>query len=621
MPVTPAARGTDDGAGLPPLLQQAVAAHRDGRVDDAETLYREFIDQNSDHPTALQLFGLLCSQRGDYAAAIELMRKSLQVFPEQPEVANNLGNALKRSGRIDEAIEFYAQAIAIYPEYIEALRNKALCHSAKRQFDDAGSCLLRALEVKPDDEVSLLMLGNLQQQKGDHGRAIEYYEKALEVNPDYADAHHNLGLSLRMIGDAKQALERYRSARELGLDRAELYTNIGNALIDDMDADGAIEAYREAVTRNPLDLDAHKNLNSLLWQNNRHDQYLDSYRSAINTHPDVPQLRVAYAVALNQQGAHDKSEQVLRDGLARIEDSTPMRTLLALSLEGSKEWEQALEEHAKTVGVANAMPDHRINYARALLACQRPEEALKQAQLGAAQMPYNQRALAYLGLCWRLLGDERDAMLNDYENMVQVYDVPIPNEYSNAADFNQRLAAALDRLHIGKIHPPEQTLRGGSQTYGNLFERREREIQELVAGLQRCVEDYIARLPRHTEHPLLARKADQYDFSASWSVRLRSCGYHEMHVHPLGWISSAYYVQVPPELENSHDNEGGLKFGEPDIDLGEAGSARRFIKPETGRLVLFPSYMWHGTLPFESQSARTTVAFDVVPVGQPTASG
>ena len=86
-----------------------------------------------------------------------------------------------------------------------------------------------------------------------------------------------------------------------------------------------------------------------------------------------------------------------------------------------------------------------------------------------------------------------------------------------------------------------------------------------------------------------------------------------MHTHPLGWISSAYYVNVPREVSDSDAHGGGIKFGEPDIDLGAAGEASRIIQPTAGRLVLFPSYMWHGTIPFESDEPRMTVAFDVVP--------
>jgi uncharacterized protein (TIGR02466 family) len=230
-------------------------------------------------------------------------------------------------------------------------------------------------------------------------------------------------------------------------------------------------------------------------------------------------------------------------------------------------------------------------------------------------MPQNQRALAYLGLCWRLLGDERDTLLNDYENMVRVYDVPVPQGFGSTAEFNARLNEVLGELHFATQHPPEQTLRGGTQTAGNLFVHRAPEIRALVEGLSACIADYIRRMPNDPQHPLFSRRSDKFAFATSWSVRLRRAGYHTMHMHPFGWISSAYYVDIPPEIEASDAAGGGLKFGEPDIDLGEHGQAQRQIQPAVGRLVLFPSYMWHGTVPFDSDRARTTVAFDVLPRG------
>jgi hypothetical protein len=173
----------------------------------------------------------------------------------------------------------------------------------------------------------------------------------------------------------------------------------------------------------------------------------------------------------------------------------------------------------------------------------------------------------------------------------------------------------LERLHVTRRHPPEQTLRGGTQTLGNLFDREDPEIVELARGVGECIKDYIGRFPAHPAHPLFGRRAPRFAFSASWSVRLAPCGFHTMHIHPLGWISSAYYVQVPKEVADaSGEGGGGIKFGEPDIDLGEQGHARRVIQPQVGQLALFPSYMWHGTIPFESRDPRMTVAFDVVPV-------
>ena len=106
--------------------------------------------------------------------------------------------------------------------------------------------------------------------------------------------------------------------------------------------------------------------------------------------------------------------------------------------------------------------------------------------------------------------------------------------------------------------------------------------------------------------------------SGSWSCRLHSGGFHDNHVHHKGWISSAYYVALPDATRESE--QGWLKFGESNIALGERDRPERLVQPVVGKLVLFPSYYWHGTVPFASNDPRMTVAFDVVPVAGP-ASG
>jgi hypothetical protein len=84
------------------------------------------------------------------------------------------------------------------------------------------------------------------------------------------------------------------------------------------------------------------------------------------------------------------------------------------------------------------------------------------------------------------------------------------------------------------------------------------------------------------------------------------------HVHPRGWISSAFYVELPATPEGSRGKEGWLKFGEPD-GTWSGLSADYWVEPAEGMLVLFPSYLWHGTVPFDGGGRRLTAAFDVIP--------
>jgi hypothetical protein len=98
-------------------------------------------------------------------------------------------------------------------------------------------------------------------------------------------------------------------------------------------------------------------------------------------------------------------------------------------------------------------------------------------------------------------------------------------------------------------------------------------------------------------------------------VRLHDQGFHISHIHPSGWLSSACYISLPPEIDGT-STQGALTFGVPDAALGLDLQPRRIVHPRPGMLAIFPSFMWHGTLPFESESPRLTVAFDALPAGQ-----
>jgi hypothetical protein len=68
-------------------------------------------------------------------------------------------------------------------------------------------------------------------------------------------------------------------------------------------------------------------------------------------------------------------------------------------------------------------------------------------------------------------------------------------------------------------------------------------------------------------------------------------------------------------MRAGHTGEGILSFGAPGMVTTPPLDAELSLRPEAGQLVLFPSYFWHGTLPFHSEQPRLTVAFDVVPDG------
>ena len=223
----------------------------------------------------------------------------------------------------------------------------------------------------------------------------------------------------------------------------------------------------------------------------------------------------------------------------------------------------------------------------------------------ALQGAYAHEVWPYAGTVWRVTGDPRSDWLEIESSLVSVIDLtealpPLPV-----------LSETLTALHLARGEYLDQSVRGGTQTDGPLFSRIDPVIQRVRAAVSSAVRDYVANLPpADPSHPLLRHRRDRaVRFAGSWSVRLRSGGHHSNHVHPQGWISSALYVALPPR-STSDDCAGWLSIGEPDELLGLNETPVRKIEPVPGRLVLFPSWMWHGTVPFPD-GERLTIAFDV----------
>lgn len=243
--------------------------------------------------------------------------------------------------------------------------------------------------------------------------------------------------------------------------------------------------------------------------------------------------------------------------------------------------------------------------ARHQLKAGRPDEAAQTIEPWLGRDP--EGALwPYAALAWRLTGDPRAQWLEGEEALVGVYDL------TDRIDDLAGLAAHLRALHTAQAPPIDQSVRGGTQTDGNLLLRADPPIQALRAVLLETVAEHIVRLPAFRPgHPTLLARRDPQRIAGSWSVRLQDAGFHADHVHPQGWLSSAFYVALPDSLsgEASGEAAGWLSLGEcrelvPDLQ------PQQLVEPRPGRLVLFPSTMWHGTRTFTA-GERLTVAFDI----------
>ncbi len=597
-------------------LRRAADALDRGQLEDALSIVGPLLEQFPKEPKPLQLAGLIHKSLGDMDAAIAAFRGSLSMQKRQPEVLNSLANVLKTRQKNEEAEESYKEALRLNSGYQEAWRNLGLLMLELNRLAESVDALQKAIELKPDDISAITALANAQKSADNLPESIETYKRALALNPNYVNALHNLGIAYKLSENLDFALVCYQQALKLAPDIAEIDYSFGNALFEKGLYDEAEKHYLSAISKRPGYVEVHVTLNELYWQLDKKEDFGLSFRNAIATKPDSLELREAYIKSLGLAGRSDEALAELNNALEALGHEPRLLHRQARILANQGDLGSALESFDEALRLS-ATDEMRLDYAAMLIFAADYDAAMRQLDVVARNQPYQQLMWAYRGLCWRLTGDERYHWLNDYDAQVKSFVLETPEGYSNLERFLNDLKDQLELMHRTEIQPLEQTLLQGTQTPGRLLHKPVREIQFLKSALTLAVTAYIDSMPMDDTHPLYQRKTGRFRFSGSWSVKLGADGYHVNHVHPAGWISSSFYVVLPDSMSDPsrEPDSGSIKFGESSLSLGDREVIAKTIKPEVGQLVLFPSYMWHGTFPFNGTPGeyRMTAPFDAIP--------
>ncbi len=601
---------------LAPALQRAGALEVAGRIAEAERLYRSLVLAYPQQAAPLQNLALLLRERGELLEAQSLLRRALALMPGSAELHNNLGAVLHTAENRDEAEACYRRALELLPGYAEAHYNLGVLLEEAGRNPEALAAFRAAVAAQPRYARALTRIGAILSEQGAAEDALSHFDQAVAIGPKFFDAHYYRGLLLSGLQRHDEALSALEHAHFLHPDKHEINLAVGNALRDAQRYEEALNAYWRAVELRPGDSATHEQLNRLAWSTGRSDLYLRSFeyaRTRIGLDPGLMLLEAAFYMRRDQ---YSRAEDLLWRARARAPERGDILGLLARAMAWQGKFEEAYVFFEQAVAAEPASVLHRFEFASALLRDQQAGEALQVFEQARLLDPHNQLLLSGLALSYREVGDSRYQSLVDHSRYVKVYDIKPPPGFADARAFNEALAQELDSLHTTQVEPIDQTLRGGTQTAGNLFAVADTPlIREVRNAIREAVADYARDLPQDALHPMNQRRVglDQFDFSGSWSCRLRSQGFHTNHVHPMGWISSAYYVRLPEGIDDATHRQGWLKFGESNMALNERDRPDSFVQPEIGRLVLFPSFYWHGTMPFNDSHDRLSIAFDVVP--------
>lgn len=584
-----------------------------GDFRDAQNQLEAIVAAHPDFAEAKRLLAGTRLALGDAAGAEALLREALTNDPAWTPTLATLGELLLNSGRGSEAEPLLQRAAAGTPPFPRAALVLARHYNDTQRPAQALDVVVRyCASGNADAELVVQHVAALA-ALGRQEDAVAFYRRVVAAAPDHPAAAHALAIALDA---ANQPVEAERLARQTvarGQPTAMLYYTHARSLIALGNFDAAEAALRDCLRLEPRLADAQSHLARLVWMRTGDrvqataaldrallrfsgDDALCAAKAAILQ--GAGDARGAYA-CLAAQAAQPQAAPALlvRAGLAALEFDPS----IALDLAG------------RILRAAPADMAARKLLVAALLGVGEASDALPHCAALLSSAPDDQYLIALQTTAWRLLGDPRYREHCDYPHLVLPQQLETPPGWTDLASFLVDLKHSLGRLHDTQKHPLLfQSLRHGTETTEELTRIADPVIQALFKAFEvpiRCYMEHIG----HGSDPLRRRNTGGWRFNGSWSVRLRTSGFHTSHVHPRGWISSACYVDLPDGMGDAERMEGALTFGEPSIMTTPALSAEQVLHPKVGMLALFPSYFWHGTMPFAGDRTRLTVAFDVVP--------
>ena len=546
-----------------------------GRYSDAQVILKKLLKQVNITPQIMSLSGDINKATGKLDAAVKDYRQAVTMAPKTPELHYNLALALFANSNIVEAKVALGRALKIRPDYVKALVLLGRCLAAIEQFDDAQQAFTKAITIEPNNYLPHYRLGRLHVYKGNSAKATESLGASLDINQQLMPAQEALILNSIYSGGHQTTADLIEASLRIAPNNESIIAIATDWAIENKQ-DNPYHYYDKAWQNRPTANLFKDFINSLILSS-------DSSRAEI--------LMADYEASIGKDLAWESAKLKILETQGHYEE---MISLIKSSPRRSKHQ------------MYNCLAHFALGHYGTSYDC---------AQKLHHSQPSNQYYLALLTTALRCLGDKRYDQLADYNKLI--LQANLDTQFENSPrfrDFKTDLIAYLNQLHVTRRAPLQQSVRGGTQTPGNLFAQSK---SPLIHSLKHSIADvsqpFFSRLKSaglNESHPIITAFPDTPYFHASWSIRTAEGGFHKSHIHSKGWYSSACYIDVP-EVINDESDAGYLVLGKPPFKTKDELEPDYSIKPKAGSLILFPSYVWHATQPYQGKGNRLVVAFDV----------
>ena len=546
-------------------LETVITSYQNGDFKQAAEKALLFTREFPNDEVALSILANSQYQLGDLHASIATMERIILQSPNNYQIHNNLGLAYQQINEAKKAIEAINTALQLNPEYGHAFYNLGIVLFEQGDVEGSIVSYERSIELRPTHVSSYVNLGIAKKEAKRFHEAEECYQTAIKVDPNNAESYHNLGILKLETAELAEAEKYFRKAIELRPTYSEAYLNLGIVLAELGNLQAAKTTFEKITVFDPT--------------------YPRAYALLGKTHFSL--------------GNEAESIKFLEKALELDSgDIEACRELGALSM-GKKDYTRAASLYSRSTILANS-----VECLKCYFHIDTEEKFLPKlfdhinnnsinASIGALVDSFNRKYEC--------------AIENPFCNRAQKYSVNI--NLNNFLDFEKKIREPVyEALRSKKLtYRSQGLLTNGKQTAGNIFNLdliRNTEIETVI----RSELDKYRRKFFQVEEGLFRNWPEKYTLRG-WLVRMEEGGNLSPHIHPHGWLTGSIYINVPSPKTN-YEGDLIISRGENFTPNSEDSL---ILEVSTGHICLFPSSLYHHTLPFKGEEERIVLAFDVVP--------